>query len=326
MILVVVADDIDFTDRHSALLRRLVAQHEVLYCTVGDVTMTDPALAGRDLLVVGAGAHVPDFYRRNAALHDDLVATARRRADVTRVPLGQLGVAATRLSGESGVVPAMADLLERHRRGREVGDGARRRPRSCPPTTTCFRHSPTAACGSALGIVAGLLGIALVAWMLHAPPDADRQGAAPTRWPPEGSTSPRSTTVQQRFAARQIDERQLHHELSTHCPPSSQPSTARRAPLAMTASDLEAVGLDDVCRGGRRLSTTAVHADAEVRSGGVGGGRRQLVDGDGRTCRGIGTMLMLQPWVGLVSAAAAIAVAVAVLLTLAAATGRLPGE
>jgi uncharacterized protein (DUF58 family) len=118
MILVVVADDIDLTDRHSALLRRLVAQHEVLYCTVGDVTMTDPALAGRDLLVVGAGAHVPDFYRHNAALHDDLVAAARRRADVTRMRLGQVAIAATRVSGEAGVVPAMVELLERHRRGR----------------------------------------------------------------------------------------------------------------------------------------------------------------------------------------------------------------
>ncbi len=118
MILVIVADDIDLTDRHSALLRRLAAQHEVLYCTVGDVTMTDPALTGRDLVVVGSGAHVPDFYRRNAALHDDLVAAARRRADDTRKRLGQLGIASTRVSGEYDVVPAMVDLLERHRRGR----------------------------------------------------------------------------------------------------------------------------------------------------------------------------------------------------------------
>jgi uncharacterized protein (DUF58 family) len=118
MILVVLADDIDLTDRHTALLRRLAAQHEVLYCTVGDVTLCDPALAGRDLVVIGAGVHVPDFYRRNAALHDDLVAAARRRADGTRMRLGRLGISATRVSGESGVMPAMVDLLERHRRGR----------------------------------------------------------------------------------------------------------------------------------------------------------------------------------------------------------------
>ena len=65
MIVVVIADDIDLTDRHRALLRRLDAQHEVLYCCVGDVAMTDPALLGRDLHVVGVGAHVPDFFRRN---------------------------------------------------------------------------------------------------------------------------------------------------------------------------------------------------------------------------------------------------------------------
>jgi hypothetical protein len=118
MILVVVADDVDLTDRHCALLRRLAAQHEVLCCTVGDVTMTDPALAGRDLLVVGAGARVPDFYRRDASLHADLVAAARTRAEDTRSLLGQLGIASTRVSGEAGVVPAIVDLLERHRRGR----------------------------------------------------------------------------------------------------------------------------------------------------------------------------------------------------------------
>ena len=43
--LVIVTDDIDLTERHRALLRRLDAQHEILFCTVGDVTMTDPSLA-----------------------------------------------------------------------------------------------------------------------------------------------------------------------------------------------------------------------------------------------------------------------------------------
>ena len=118
MILVIIADDIDLTDRHRALLRRLDAQHEVLYCSVGDVAMTDPALAGRQLHVVGAGARVPAFFRRHATLHDDLVATMRRRADDTRATLSRLGIAAIRLSGESSVVPGVFALFERHRRSR----------------------------------------------------------------------------------------------------------------------------------------------------------------------------------------------------------------
>jgi uncharacterized protein (DUF58 family) len=116
MILVVIADDTDLTDRHRALLRRLDAQHEVLYCCVGDVTMTDPALLGRHLHVVGAGAQVPNFFRHNRQLHEDLGVTMRRRAEATRSTLSRLGIAATRLSGESGVVPGVVELLERHRR------------------------------------------------------------------------------------------------------------------------------------------------------------------------------------------------------------------
>ena len=118
MILVVIADDTDLTDRHRVVLRRLDAQHEVLFCSVGDVAMTDPALLGRGLHVVGVGAQVPDFFRHNEALHDDLVATMRRRAEATRATLGRLGIAATRLTGESSVVPGMVELLERHRRTR----------------------------------------------------------------------------------------------------------------------------------------------------------------------------------------------------------------
>ena len=115
MIVVVIADDVDLTDRHQALLRRLDAQHEVLYCTIGDVTMTDPALHGRPLHVLGASAHVPAFFRKNTKLHDDLVELGRRRASDTRATLNRLGISGTRLSGEADVVPTLYELLERQR-------------------------------------------------------------------------------------------------------------------------------------------------------------------------------------------------------------------
>ena len=51
-------------------------------------------------------------------LHDDLVATMRRRSEATTTALGKLGIAAVRLSGESSVVPGVVELLERHRRTR----------------------------------------------------------------------------------------------------------------------------------------------------------------------------------------------------------------
>ena len=98
------------------MLRRLDAQHEVLFCSVGDVAMTDPALLGHDLHVLGVGANVPAFFRQRAALHDDLVGVAQRRAEATRATLGRLGIAGTRLDGEATTIPAVIELLERHRR------------------------------------------------------------------------------------------------------------------------------------------------------------------------------------------------------------------
>ncbi len=95
-----------------------------------------------------------------------------------------------------------------------------------------------------LGIAALLIGIALIAWILHAASDPIAK-AHLTQVAAQRTYLAEIDAVQQRFAARQIDERQLHHELS---------STVRRfateygAPgaLAMTAADLRAAGLDEV--------------------------------------------------------------------------------
>ena len=114
-LLVIVTDDVDLTERHRALLRRLDAQHEILFCTVGDVTMTDPSLRERSLRVVGSGGHVPAFFRQRGRLHDDLLALGRRRAAETRATLGRLGIVGTRLAGEADVVPALYELLDRQR-------------------------------------------------------------------------------------------------------------------------------------------------------------------------------------------------------------------
>jgi hypothetical protein len=97
----------------------------------------------------------------------------------------------------------------------------------------------------ALGITAGLLGIALVAWMLHAAPDPIAKGQHAAQVAVQRRYLAEIDAVQQRFAAGQIDERQLHHELSTTVRRFAAEHGAPGA-LAMTASDLRAAGLDDV--------------------------------------------------------------------------------
>jgi hypothetical protein len=96
----------------------------------------------------------------------------------------------------------------------------------------------------ALGIAALVLGIALFAWMLHAAPDPIAK-AQLTQVAAQRTYLAEIDAVQQRFAARQIDERQLHHELSSTV---RRFATGHGAPgaLAMTAADLRAAGFDEV--------------------------------------------------------------------------------
>lgn len=114
LILVIVADDIDLDVAHLRRIRRLTAQHEVLYCAVGDAAVTDPAFAGRSLRDVDGG-RVPPFFRDRPGLHSELVGLAGVRRAATRAALIECGAAATRLDGATTAVPALFELLEHQR-------------------------------------------------------------------------------------------------------------------------------------------------------------------------------------------------------------------
>lgn len=114
-IVVVITDDRDLTEGSRALLRRLAVQHELLLGAVGDVTLTEPALAGRVLRVVGGPATVAPYLRAGAGVPGELAAAGRARAEALRTTLGALGVAATRLTGVEATADEVFELLDRQR-------------------------------------------------------------------------------------------------------------------------------------------------------------------------------------------------------------------
>jgi len=115
MIVVVVADDDDFDDRSERLLRRLAAQHEVLYCTIGDVAMTEPALARTTLRAVETATTIPAYLRSHPGLHDDLTGLARQREAARQATLARAGIGSARVASELNVIPSVIGLLERQR-------------------------------------------------------------------------------------------------------------------------------------------------------------------------------------------------------------------
>jgi uncharacterized protein (DUF58 family) len=114
-IVVAISDDVGIDARDERMLHRLAAQHEVLHCTVGDVAITEPRLAGAELRAVGTSAIVPAYFRAHSGLHDDLGVLAQRRERATQAVLATAGVASVRLNGEATVVASILDLLERQR-------------------------------------------------------------------------------------------------------------------------------------------------------------------------------------------------------------------
>lgn len=125
MLLFVVADESVPTERTERLLRRLRAQHEILWLTILDADLTEPVQRGR---------RRPDIQPRplrdiegHTAVIGPVAASARVLAayelarterDAARsAMLRSAGITEGRVGSADGVVSAIFALLERHRRG-----------------------------------------------------------------------------------------------------------------------------------------------------------------------------------------------------------------
>ncbi len=115
-ILVVIADDVDLDPEAQRQLRRLRAQHEVLFITIGDLDPTDPALAESALVDVGSGLAWPS-YLQSADLHAEVTAELRSRHARRARVLDRLGIAGEHVTDDADVIPSIFALLERHRHG-----------------------------------------------------------------------------------------------------------------------------------------------------------------------------------------------------------------
>lgn len=117
-ILVVVTDDVTLSDESTMLLRRLTAQHEVLFLTVGDLDPTRREVAGRRLVDVDVDAEVPGWLRRDARLRAEFAALVDEEGQRMRRRLDQLGIAHEVVRDHDAAITAVFRLLERHRHAR----------------------------------------------------------------------------------------------------------------------------------------------------------------------------------------------------------------
>lgn len=115
MMLIIIADDLALTTEHEQLLRRLGAQHELMWVTVGDADLTSKQWWDDEMDDVDIEQMIPSYLRRQKQLADEFVkATTVRRDDLARL-LTRLGISSERVTGEADVVAGLFRLLERQR-------------------------------------------------------------------------------------------------------------------------------------------------------------------------------------------------------------------
>lgn len=118
MILVVISDDRMLGDEELALLRRLTAQHEVLWLTVADADPTRAEWAGSPVYDVAQGAGLPSFVRDTAAVRREFAEATATRAAVAESQFEALGISRRRVERAADALPQLLRLLEVHRHAR----------------------------------------------------------------------------------------------------------------------------------------------------------------------------------------------------------------
>ncbi|NCC19663.1 DUF58 domain-containing protein [Candidatus Saccharibacteria bacterium] len=112
MMLVVLSDDSELTPEHQQLLRRLRAQHEVAWLTIGDSSGLGVDNESYDIDGV---ALLPFYIRRQSKLQQAFADAQQLMVEANKSMLERLGVVSQRIGGDRDVVTGLFKLLERQK-------------------------------------------------------------------------------------------------------------------------------------------------------------------------------------------------------------------
>jgi len=118
MLLVIISDDQALTGSTASdlrpLLRRLHAQHEMLWVSIADADLVAATPRGAELLDVQTFGELPEFLRRDPQVRREYTERATAQTTETRDILDRIGIVSTRIESTRDVVPKLFRLLERH--------------------------------------------------------------------------------------------------------------------------------------------------------------------------------------------------------------------
>lgn len=118
MLLVVISDNLQFEAAEDALLRRLAAQHELLFVAIDDLDPADAKWKERVVYDVDHPSALPTYVRRNRAVETAFQSLVHTEWDQTIRTLEHIRVSSIRIDSEAAVINQMIRLLENFKHGR----------------------------------------------------------------------------------------------------------------------------------------------------------------------------------------------------------------
>ena len=118
MLLVVISDNLQFSGVQEKLLRRLAAQHELLFIAIDDLDPSDDDWKNRSLYDVDQPTVLPSYVRRQKDVEDAYRALVRQEWGHSNRILEHIRVSSTRIASEDSVLNQIIRLLEEHKHAR----------------------------------------------------------------------------------------------------------------------------------------------------------------------------------------------------------------
>lgn len=118
MMLIIISDSLQFAGAQEQLLRRLGAQHELLFIAVDDVDPSDPNWDSKDLLDVEQPIILPKYIRKQKYVADAHQLFLQTQMKTTSRLLETLQISNIRIKSESEALEQIVRLLEKQKHAR----------------------------------------------------------------------------------------------------------------------------------------------------------------------------------------------------------------
>ena len=115
MLLVVISDNLQFATAQEQLLRRLAAQHELLFIAIDDLDPSNDLWKERGLYDVDLPTSLPSFIRRQKKVETAYQVLVHREWQKSNRTLEHIRVSSVRIDREAAVINQIIRLLEEHK-------------------------------------------------------------------------------------------------------------------------------------------------------------------------------------------------------------------